>query len=118
MKKLHTIFCAAALATAAFAAGAQPTYRVDPGQEVWTPRIDERQARQEARIRDGLANGEITHREARRLFQLQREIRQAERMAKADGVVTRDERRELMAMLDRADRQIFRQKHDQQYRDG
>jgi hypothetical protein len=81
-----------------------------------TPRVDARQARQEARIADGVASGALTRPEARRLQHQQRHIRQAEHQAKADGVVTAQERRRLHRLQDHASRSIQRQKHDAQVR--
>lgn len=81
-----------------------------------TPRIDARQARQQARIDAGVADGSLTRHEARRLQHQQRHIARAERHAKADGVVTAQERQRLHAMQDHAGRSIQRQKHDAQQR--
>jgi len=79
-----------------------------------TPRIDARQARQEARIASGLADGALTRHEARQLQRQQHHIRRAERHAKADGVVTAQERRRLHQLQDHASRSIHRQTHDGQ----
>lgn len=81
-----------------------------------TPNIDARQANQRARIHQGVASGELTPREAAALRAQQAHIRREERAAKADGVVTRGERRHLQQDLNRADRSIARQKHDAQDR--
>jgi hypothetical protein len=81
-----------------------------------TPQVDARQARQEARIADGVADGSLTRHEARRLQKQQRHIRHAERHAKADGTVTAQERHHLHRLQDRASRHIHRQKHDAQVR--
>jgi hypothetical protein len=81
-----------------------------------TPRVDARQARQEARIADGVADGTLTRPEARHLQKQQRHIRQAERHAKADGTVTAQERHRLHRLQDHAGRSIHRQKHDGQVR--
>jgi hypothetical protein len=97
-----------ALAGVAAQAHEQPATAAD------TPRIDARQARQQARIADGLADGSLTRHEAHRLQHQQRHIRQAERHAKADGVVSAQERRHITSMQDRASRSIQRQKHDPQ----
>lgn len=96
-------------AVASITASAQPFARMD------TREIDTRQARQEQRIERGLARGELTRGEARSLQHGQRQIARAEARAKADGRVSRDEMRSLVAMLDRADEQIRRLRHD---RDG
>jgi TolA-binding protein len=73
-----------------------------------TYREEQRSAQQEQRIHDGEANGTITHREAMRLQEQQRQIRRAERRASEDGVVSRDERHQIRYMQDRADRSIDR----------
>ncbi len=79
-----------------------------------TPRVDARQARQQARIANGVADGSLTRPEAHHLLKQQRHIRQAERHAKADGVVTAQERQRLAAMQHHASRSIQRQRHDPQ----
>ena len=81
-----------------------------------TPNIDARQANQRARINQGVASGELTHREAARLRAQQAHIRRDERVAKSDGVVTRRERARLQNELNQADRNIAQQKHDWQQR--
>lgn len=80
---------------------------------VSTPRVDTRQAHQEARIAQGLASGALTHREARQLRWEQAEIRRAEWQAARDGVVTPHEQRQLAMMQNQASRHI-----DEQLRDG
>lgn len=79
-----------------------------------TPRVDARQARQERRIDQGIASGELTKKEAARLEAQQARIDAAENRAKADGKVTAKERAQLEARQDRASRQIRHQKHDAQ----
>ena len=81
-----------------------------------TPRVDAGQARQEARIAEGVADGSLTRPEARRLQQQQRHIRLVERHAKADGTVTAQEHRRLAKLQNHASRNIHRQKHDAQVR--
>ena len=83
-----------------------------------TPRIDARQAHQQARIAQGAASGSLTGREQRRLEREQSAIAAREAAAKADGTVTRDERRALTRMQNRASHDIARQKHDRQRRGG
>jgi hypothetical protein len=94
------------------AAIAQTTQATDVG----TPKVDQRQARQEQRIDAGVASGELTRRETRRLNAEQRQIERSETRAKADGKVTRAERYRLHKQQDRASRHIARQKHDRQDR--
>ncbi|MBL8299268.1 MAG: hypothetical protein JNN30_13095 [Rhodanobacteraceae bacterium] len=81
-----------------------------------TPAVDQRQADQRARINQGVASDELTRREAVHLRAEQAHIRQQEREAKADGVVTRRERRQLQRELDRSSAHIYEQKHDTQQR--
>jgi hypothetical protein len=104
------LIAAATLLTLAGAGVAQ----AQPAAATDTPRIDARQARQQDRIQAGVADGSLTRAEAHHLQQQQRHIRHAERHAKADGVVTAQERQRLAAMQDHASRSIHRQKHDAQ----
>jgi hypothetical protein len=97
---------AAATAIISIAASAQPFARID------TRDIDARQAHQEQRIERGLTHGALTRREARMLQQGQREIARVEARAKTDGRISRDEMRNLTALLDRADAQIRQLSHD------
>ena len=105
MLNLKSLLLGAALAAASLGAFAAP--RADT-----TPGIDERQARQAERIDEALRAGKLSPRETRLLEREQRQIRRYEAQAKADGVVTRSERRELQAMLDRASRHIREQVRD------
>ena len=81
-----------------------------------TPSVDQRQHHQHARIRHGLASGELTRREAAHAAHDQRHIRRAERRVKADGHVTRRERARLHHKQNRASRELRRNKHDAQTR--
>lgn len=85
-------------------------------QNADTPGIDKRQANQEKRIDQGIASGELTKREARRLERQQNRIDRAEAAAKADGKVTKKERAGLHHMQDKASANIAHQKHDAQKR--
>lgn len=106
---------AAVLAFTAIAASAQ-TAASAPGTN--TPRIDQRQANQDQRIDQGVASGELTKREARRMNRQQGAIDKAEDKAKADGSVTAKERRRLTRAQNQTSRNIFHQKHDRQDRDA
>ncbi|MBC7858765.1 MAG: hypothetical protein H7Z39_08285 [Burkholderiaceae bacterium] len=64
-----------------------------------TPGIDRREAALRERIEDGVRDGRIDEREARRLYRLERRIERDELRAKADGVVTWQERRQLRREL-------------------
>ena len=81
-----------------------------------TPVINARQHNERARIRQGVASGELTRPEAARLRGREADIRQDKRAAKADGVVTRDERQDIRKDENQASRAIYRQKHDGQER--
>lgn len=80
-----------------------------------TRHLDQRQARQEARIDQGEASGALTPREAARLQRGQERLAVKEADAKADGVVTRTERAQLDHAADRQSARIYRQKHDRQH---
>ncbi len=82
-----------------------------------TPRVDARQERQDDRIDQGVASGELNRREEARLEAQQGRIENKEDRAKADGVVTARERASLHRSENRASRNIRRQKHDRQDRD-
>jgi hypothetical protein len=106
MKKQPLIVLVAlAMAGAAFA-------QADPA----TPRVDRRQANQQKRIQQGVASGQLTPKETRRLQAQQDRIATAEAEAKSDGVVTRKERAGLTARQNRANRNVYRNKHDAQAR--
>lgn len=107
MKRISLTLLGACLAAASLSGWAQ-------AQPASTPGIDQRQANQERRIDQGIASGELTARETKRLEKEQGVIHRAEDKAKADGVVTAKERRRLHTMQDRASRDIRRQKHDRQ----
>lgn len=81
-----------------------------------TPVVDERQQNQKARIRQGVASGEVTRPEAKKLRAEQRHIKRVERRAKADGEVTAAERAKIQRKQNQASRDIRRQKHDRQDR--
>ena len=81
-----------------------------------TPYINRRERHEQRRINQGIRSGELTRREAVRLEAQQSRIRVAERFAKSDGRFTRRERYRLDHMLDRASRNVYRQKHDSQDR--
>jgi hypothetical protein len=82
-----------------------------------TPIINRRERNQQKRIVHGLRSGELTFRETARLAHQQASIRRFERRAKSDGNLSWRERQRLDNRLDRANRNIYRQKHDRQDRD-
>lgn len=99
---------AARLAVAALALSfAVPTFAAE---------VDRREARQQGRIADGVASGELTPRETARLerkeARIQREI--ASDRAANGGTLTPAERRSINRQQNRVSRQIYRNKHDAQ----
>jgi opacity protein-like surface antigen len=100
------------LALAIVSGAAMATSPVAPASS--TPHIDQRQANQAKRIEQGVATGKLTDAEASRLQDNQNKIAMAEDKAKADGKVTKKERRKLHHMQDHASKRIYRQKHDAQ----
>jgi type IV secretory pathway VirD2 relaxase len=100
MLNLKTLVFGAVIAAASVSAMARPPVADH------TPNIDARQAEQAARIDRALHDGRLSRREFRSLQREQAAIRRYEAHAKADGIVTRTERRELQQMLDRASRHI------------
>jgi hypothetical protein len=77
-----------------------------------TPRIDQRQANQQARIDQGVATGAVTPVEQAKLQAQQGKIASDKAVAKADGKVTRAERRKLTREQNRASRNIAHKKHN------
>ena len=84
-------------------------------QTAATPGIDQRAANEQKRIDQGVASGQLTPREAKRMEGRQAHIAKEETRAKSDGVVTAKERRRLVRHQDDASRAIYRQKHDAQH---
>ncbi|MEO7055845.1 MAG: hypothetical protein ABI281_05345 [Caldimonas sp.] len=105
MSNLKTLATGVTLAISSLGAFAQTTAPV-------TPRVDAREASQKARIDAGVASGQLNARETHRLDKQQARIAGAEAKAKADGTVTKTERRHLHRMQNRASANIHAQKHD------
>lgn len=113
MKKIiATVFALGIVLGTAGLAAAQETTPSGTG----TPGINKRQKRQYQRIRQGVRSEELTRRETVRLRNEQRDIRQEEREAKADGDVTRQERRSIHREQNQASRHIYRAKHNRRDR--
>ena len=108
MKTSHKTLIA--LLTLAGASAFAQTPASAPGTN--TPRVDQREARQQARIAQGAANGSLTARETQHLEKEQARIDNTEAKAKSDGTVTAKERRRLHAMQDGASRDIHRKRHN------
>jgi hypothetical protein len=79
-----------------------------------TPGIDKRQAEQQKRIDQGVKSGELTKREAAKLEKGQAKVQRMEDKAKADGVVTAKERKQIQHEQDKQSKRIAHEKHDKQ----
>ena len=112
MSNLRNSLVASALAVASIGAFAQTV--APPSSTPATPRVDQREANQQARIAQGAASGQLTPKETNRLEKEQAVVNKAETNAKADGTVTRHERRRLHRLQEGASRDIHHQKHDAQ----
>jgi len=77
-----------------------------------TPKIDQREANQQTRIQNGVAAGSLSNREAARMEAGQTKVAGMENAAKADGKVTRAERKAIKRQQNKQSRRIYRQKHD------
>lgn len=77
-----------------------------------TPRVDKRQENQERRIQQGVDSGRLNEHEANRMNRTQNRIERSEEAAKSDGVVTRKERARLHHQQKRANKRIYRNKHN------
>src|SRR3569833_2613000 len=77
-----------------------------------TPRVDQRQANQEARIQQGVQSGQLTPKEAAHLEHGQAKVQAQEDKAKADGKVTARERAKLAKAQNKQSRKIARKKHN------
>lgn len=75
-----------------------------------------KQYAQHQRINHGVRNGTLTRREAAVLRMQQNKIRNYKKMAAADGRITPNERVIINRAQRHAHRNIYRQKHDGQYR--
>lgn len=80
------------------------------------PRVNTRQAYQQAKIRQGVKSGELTKKEAVKLEANQRRIARTEHRMKSDGNMTAAERAKLDTMQDKQREVIYKQKHDDQDR--
>lgn len=78
-----------------------------------TPNLDQRQINQEKRIEKGIQSGQLTGKEAENLGNRQDKLEAAKQQAKADGVVSKQERRALHRKADRNSRKIYQKKHNQ-----
>jgi hypothetical protein len=87
-----------------------------PPAAVRDPGVNARQHDQHDRIAQGVRSGELTRDEANALRTRERSIQQEERQYKSDGILTRDERKDLHQDLNAASRSIYIEKHDPETR--
>lgn len=108
MKRLLSVMLM--LTAAGFVVPSSSNANSAPGQR--TPGINRREGRQSRHIRHGVRSGSLTRRETSRLAAQQARIRAHERRAKADGMVTAGERARIQRQENRANRNIYRKKHN------
>ena len=75
-------------------------------------RVDKRQSNQEKRIQQGIKKGYLTDSEVATLTTQQQKIADLETSFKADGKLTKDERKQLQQELNTASANIWAEKHD------
>lgn len=100
------------LTTAVLALGAVTAAQAVTPAERQAQRVDNRQARQAARIDQGVASGQLTRREEHRLEHQQQHIANMETRMESDGRVTGKEAVRMEHAQDRASRNIYRKKHN------
>lgn len=89
-----------------------PARHAHPNLKNRDPGVNHRQHQQSDRIQQGVRSGELTRPEAHDLREDRREIRAQEREYKADGKLTKDERRDLHQDMNALSKDIHSQKHD------
>lgn len=105
MKTARTLIAAVALVAPLLAAA----------QTTSTPRVDQRQVNQEARIQQGTQSGSLTQKEAANLEKGQTHVQNMENKATADGKVTNKEAGRIEHAQDQQSKKIEHQKHDRQH---
>lgn len=81
-----------------------------------TPVVDNREKRQQRRIKQGVKSGSLTRNEAVRMEKQQARTHRMEAKAKSDGKVTMKERAKLQHRENKTSRHIYKQKHDNRNR--
>jgi len=79
-------------------------------------RIDQMQAEQSSLINAGYADGGLTESEMNMLFAQQDRIADIEDRMRSDGCLTMNERNDLLARLDQANRDIWRERNNDRRR--
>ena len=77
-----------------------------------TPNLDKREVRQQQRITNGVASGQLTPAETANLDAREAKLNADEAKAKSDGVVTKKERTHLQREANRDSNAIWRKKHN------
>jgi hypothetical protein len=85
-------------------------------QSTTTPKVTKRQLKQQKRIGQGVASGELTKAELRQSGKQQKNIQKHKRKIKADGQVTKRERARLHRHQNQASRNIARKKNNNRSR--
>ena len=112
--KIQTLIAALALTIGASVFAQVPLSTVAPKDPTATPKIDQRQAEQQKRIDQGVASGALTPKETTGLQKRETKIQADKVAAKADGKVTKAERRKLEREQNRASAAIKREKNNRQ----
>jgi len=81
-----------------------------------TPRVDQRELNQQKRIDQGVKSGALTDREAAALQKGQARVDTMAQKAKADGIVTPQERQRLHAEQNQQNRRIQEMKHNRAHK--
>jgi Skp family chaperone for outer membrane proteins len=105
MKTARTLIAAVALIAPMLAAA----------QTTSTPRVDQRQVNQDARIDKGVQSGSLTQKEAAKLDKGQTHVQNMENKAMADGTVNKKEASRIEHAQDQQSKKVYRQKHDRQH---
>lgn len=79
-----------------------------------SPRIDQRQEKQEKRIDKGVASGQLNQKEAARLEKGQAHVEKMEDRALKDGKITKKEKRRIEHAQDQQSKRIHRERKDNQ----
>jgi hypothetical protein len=82
------------------------------------PGVNSRQENQKDRIKQGIRSGQLTKEETQQLKETQKDIRTEEKEYKADGTVTKEERKDLHQDLNEASQEIYQEKHDAETQPG
>jgi hypothetical protein len=85
-------------------------------QTTRTPRGNKRMDVQKTRITRGVNNGSLTRKEAARLKNQRKEVKNNVKTAKSDGTLTVKERKGLRRDLNKSSKSIYKAKHNKKTR--